>query len=38
MPIGEAHHRQKQKNYALLIALLALMALLFAITVMRLGS
>lgn len=37
MPKSERHHAQRRKNIALFLALLALAALLYAITLMRMG-
>jgi len=38
VPIGDSHQRQKRKNVALLLILLALMALFYAITIMRMSA
>jgi len=38
LPHGDPHQRQKRKNIALLLVLLALIALLYAITLMRMGA
>ena len=38
MPAGEPHRRQQRKNYVLLAVLLALMALLYAIAMMKMGA
>jgi len=38
VPLGESHHRQKRKNIALLLVLLALMALFYAITIVKIGA
>ena len=35
MPYGEPHRTQKRKNLTLLVVLLVLMALFYAITLMR---
>lgn len=37
MPIGDAHRRQRCKNLALFAALLALAALLYALTLLKMG-
>ncbi len=37
MPIGKRHHEQKGKNIALLLLLLGIMALFFALTLVRFG-
>ena len=38
MPYSERHKTQKKKNYALMGVLLVLFALLFSITIMRMGK
>lgn len=38
MPLSPLHKKQRAKNFALLAILLAMMAVFFAITVIRLGS
>jgi hypothetical protein len=38
VPSGDPSNPQKNKNIALLLVLLALIALLYAITIMKLGS
>ena len=38
MPYNEQHNKQKNKNLALLGVLIALIVLLFAITMMRMAS
>ncbi len=38
MPLSEHHSRQRSKNYALAGALLALVALFFAITLVKFGG
>ena len=38
MPYNDQHQQQKRKNYTLFAVLLALIALLFAITMVRMGS
>lgn len=35
MPYGETHEKQKKKNLVMLVALLSLMAVLFAITLIK---
>lgn len=35
MPHGETHEKQKKKNLAMLVALLTLMAVLYAITLIK---
>jgi hypothetical protein len=37
LPEDDRHHAQKRKNIALLLALVALIVLLYAITLMKLG-
>lgn len=37
MPLGKRHLQQKQKNYLLLIIMLALVALFFALPFIKLG-
>lgn len=37
MPHSEQHHRQKKKNWVLLGVLIALIALIYAISLMRMG-
>lgn len=37
MPESPLHQRQKRKNYALLAILLAVMAVLFALTLVKVG-
>jgi hypothetical protein len=38
VPIGEPHQRQKSKNIALLLMLVALVVMLFAISVVKLAG
>lgn len=38
MPYSEQHKTKKRKNYTMLAILLALFALLFAITMVRMGG
>jgi hypothetical protein len=38
MPLGEAHKKKQGKNLALLFALLALVAGIFGITLVRFGA
>jgi flagellar basal body-associated protein FliL len=38
LPYSKQHQAQKRKNYALLIVLLVLMALVYAISIMRMGG
>ena len=38
MPYGDAHRAQKRKNFALLAILLALIALMYAISLMKMGG
>jgi hypothetical protein len=38
LPLGQPHITQKRKNVALLLVLLAVMALFYAITLMRMGG
>ena len=37
MPLGKPHQTQKRKNITLFVILLALMVLLYAIAMMRIG-
>jgi hypothetical protein len=38
VPFGDMHRRQKRKNIAVLVALLALMLVFFAVTLIRFGA
>jgi hypothetical protein len=38
VPLGDAHQRQKKKNIALFVILLALIILIYAISMMRMGA
>jgi len=38
LPRDDRHHLQKRKNMALLLVLLALIALFYAITLMKMGG
>lgn len=38
MPINERHYKQKTKNYALLAILVAFIALMYSLTMLRLGE
>ncbi len=38
MPIGEPHRTQKRKNIALLLILLALVALMYAVSMMKMSG
>jgi hypothetical protein len=38
VPLGEAHKRQKKKNIALFVILLALIVLIYAISMMRMSA
>jgi len=38
MPSGDRHQAQRRKNIALLLVLVALIALFYAITIMKMGA
>ncbi len=38
MPIGDPHRRQRRKNIVLLLLLVALIGLIYAISLMRMSS